>query len=133
MFILTEDQGKITNGPWIIKPPAPPDTTPEQTIAAVAPEGVVTFNVAPVILPKAPVAPVTVVPETCPVKTPDVNVAVTPVVVVPVRDVNDPVVKVAVTPVVVVPVREVKSPVVNVAVTPVVVVPVSETKVPVVA
>jgi hypothetical protein len=112
-----DNYGRITNGPWIINPLVPPDTTPEQIIAGVTPEGVVTLSVLPVIFVKAPV----------------VNVAVTPVVVVPVKDVNAPVVNVAVTPVVVVPVREVKSPVVNVAVTPVVVVPVSETKVPVVA
>jgi hypothetical protein len=67
LFILTEDQGKITRGLWIMNPLVPPDTTPEQTIAAVAPEGVVMFNVDPVMLPNAPVVPVIVVPLSVPV------------------------------------------------------------------
>ena len=85
----------------------PPDTTPEQTIAGVTPEGVVTLSVPPVIFVKSPV----------------VNVAVTPVVVVPVREVNVPLVKLAVTPVVVVPVKETKEPVVALTTVPVIVVP----------
>ncbi len=55
-------------------------------MAGVAPEGVVTLSVLPVILVNTPVAPVTVTPEIV------VNVAVTPVIVVPVNDVKVPVV-----------------------------------------
>ena len=63
-----------------------PETTPEQTMAGVAPDGVVTLSVLPVILVNVPVAPVTVTPETV------VNVAVTPVVVVPVSETKVPLV-----------------------------------------
>jgi hypothetical protein len=53
--------GRITSGPWITNPLVPPDTTPEQTIAGVAPDGVVTVSVLPVISVNRPVLPVTVV------------------------------------------------------------------------
>jgi len=66
----------MINGPWITNPEVPPDTTPEHTMAGVTPDGVVIASVAPVIE----------------VKSPEVNLAVTPVVVVPVKDVKVPVV-----------------------------------------
>ncbi len=81
----------------------PPETTPEHTMAGVAPEGVVTASVLPVIDVNVPVSPVTKAPETRVVKTPEVKVAETPVVVVPVKETNVPVVACTVVPVIVVP------------------------------
>ncbi len=65
-----------------MKPPVPPDTTPEQTIAGEAPDGLVIASVLPVISVKLAVSPVTVVPETV------TKFEVTPVTVVPVTVVN---------------------------------------------
>jgi hypothetical protein len=42
----------MINGPWIIKPPALPDTTPEQTRAGVEPDPAVRARVLPVIFRK---------------------------------------------------------------------------------
>ena len=50
-----------------MKPLVLPDTTPEQIIAGVAPEGVVTASVLPVILVNNPVVPVIVIPLIVPV------------------------------------------------------------------
>jgi hypothetical protein len=94
----------MINGPWITNPLVPPDTTPEHTIAGVAPEGVVTASVLPVIDVNLPVLPVIVAPDTWVLNTPDTKLAVVPVVVTPVNDVKLPVVKVDVTPWKVVPV-----------------------------
>jgi hypothetical protein len=59
-----------------------PDTTPEQTMAGVAPDGVVIARVEPVILVRFAVSPVIVEPETV------TKFAVSPVTVVPVTVVN---------------------------------------------
>jgi hypothetical protein len=48
----------MINGPWIIKPPALPDTTPEQTRAGVEPDPAVRARVLPVIFRKVAVVPV---------------------------------------------------------------------------
>ena len=45
----------MINGPWITNPEVPPDTTPEHTIAGVAPDGVVIASVTPVTEVKVPV------------------------------------------------------------------------------
>jgi hypothetical protein len=47
----------------IINPLVLPETTPEQIIAAVAPDGVVILRVLPVIFVNKPVFPVIVAPE----------------------------------------------------------------------
>jgi hypothetical protein len=91
VYFSRENYGRIISGPWITNPLALPETTPEHTMAGVAPDGVVILSVLPVMFVNVPVAPVTVTPETV------VNVAVTPVVVVPVNEVNVPVVAEVVT------------------------------------
>ena len=61
----------MINGPWIIKPPALPDTTPEQTRAGVKPDPAVRARVLPVIFRKVAVVPVIVL-----VERPEVNIPV---------------------------------------------------------
>ena len=61
----------MINGPWIIKPPAFPDTTPEQTRAGVEPDPAVRARVLPVIFRKVAVVPVIVL-----VERPEVNIPV---------------------------------------------------------
>jgi hypothetical protein len=90
IYFSSKDQGKIVKGPWIINPEVPPDTTPEQITAGVAPEGVVIVIVLPVMFVNKPVFPVTVAPETLVLKLPLAKLAVVPVTVAPVREVNAP-------------------------------------------
>jgi hypothetical protein len=54
----------MIKGPLITNPLVLPDTTPEQTMAGVAPEGVVIVIVEPVMFVNKPVFPVTIAPDT---------------------------------------------------------------------
>jgi hypothetical protein len=90
VYFSRENYGRIINGPWITNPLALPETTPEHTMAGVAPEGVVTLNVDPVIDVKVPVVLLTVtaltdVPVTVALETLVAKLAVLPVTVVPER------------------------------------------------
>jgi hypothetical protein len=64
----------MINGPLIIKPLALPDTTPEQTMAGVVPDGVVIASVAPVIFVMLALVPEIFAPERVLVNVPETPV-----------------------------------------------------------
>jgi len=68
----------------MINPPVSPETTPEQTMAGVAPDGVVIWRVDPVIVARFATSPVIDDPES------EIKCPLIPVTVAPLRSVKIP-------------------------------------------